>query len=449
MCFKNIKYLFSIGFSFFFFLFLKFDLYSSLGVGIFIFWIVSLVVASNDSFPIMQLLLSLFSLQYLFGPALTYNGFDVYTIDSYQMKIENVDYFSFVIPIFLAFTLGFRVFFTPQKNIISTEGINQWFDKNPKLPYVFILLGIITPFFSSIVPSSLKFLSYLIESFKFIGLFIIILSNRKSKLIFLIITYVTIFLSAFLGGMFHDLLIWLIVLGLIISYKYKPSFIYKFISIILFVIFIIFIQAIKGGLRDVIWDDGGQLSLELIEDVNKENLNENAGFFTLQNIGPQINRINQGWILASTIENVPQNISHTYGSLTVKYLYAALLPRIFDNDKLKAGDQVLFNTYSGHVVFGSTSMALGLFSDAYIEFGRFWSILYVFFFGFLYGFILNKFLFYSKKIPILILFSTLVFVYPMRPDCETPTVLGHLFKSLMLLIAIFHFWRNNFILNMK
>ena len=94
-------------------------------------------------------------------------------------------------------------------------------------------------------------------------------------------------------------------------------------------------------------------------------------------------------------------------------------------------------------------MGLGLFTDAYIEFGQYGAIIYIFLWGIMYGFVLKKFLFYSEKYPILILFSILAFVYPMRPDCETQTVLGHLFKTIMLLALIFTFLKKSFLLPAK
>jgi len=89
-------------------------------------------------------------------------------------------------------------------------------------------------------------------------------------------------------------------------------------------------------------------------------------------------------------------------------------------------------------------MGLGLFADGYTEFGQFGAIIYVFLFGLMYGCVMNQFFVRSKQYPILILFAVLAFIYPMRPDCETQTVLGHLFKTIMLLAIIFTLFRKTF-----
>ena len=426
-----------------------YDLLSSIGIGIFVFWIFSLVIASNEYLPIMALFFTLFSLQFLFSPALSYNGFDEYTNLSYRMKINSVEYFTFVIPLFLIFPFGFKVFFKANAFKPNINNLNSWLKFNPNIPYVFIIIGFISPFFTSYIPRSLSFVSYLLEAFKFIGIFILILSDQKLKPILLIGIYGGILISSFAGGMFHDLLIWIIVLGLILSFRYKPNLGIKIIAIFVFAVFGSFIQSIKGSLRSHTWDGNENVSVELIENINKQNISENTGFFTMNNIGQQINRVNQGWILASSMENVPANEQHTYGELTVQYLYSALVPRILSPSKLKSGDQKLFNKYSGHYLSVGTAMGLGLFTDAYIEFGQYGAILYIFLWGLMYGFILKQFLVRSEKYPILILFAILGFVYPMRADCETQTVLGHLFKTIMLLAVIFTYFQKSFLLPEK
>lgn len=423
-----------------------YDLLSSIGIGIFIFWVVSLVNASNIYFPIKELFFCLFSLQFLFGPALSYNGFEDYTNMNYRMKINNVSYFTYIIPIFILFPLGFSVFLKSKNFKPNILNLNMWLSCNPNIPYVFIVVGIVSPIFSGYVPSSFLFVSYLFEAFKFIGIFILILSNQKLKPLLIIGIYGGILLTSFIGGMFHDLLIWMIILGLVLSFKYKPKLYVKIIAIFLFAVFASFIQTIKTGLRQATWGGNEKVSIELLNNINKENIDENSGFFTMENIAPQINRVNQGWILASVMNNVPSNQSHTHGELTYTYFISAVLPRFLAPNKLKSGDQKIFNKYSGHVVFDSTAMGLGLLTDAYIEFGQYGAILYVFMWGLLYGFVLNQFEVRSGKYPILILFAMLAFIYPMRPDCETQTALGHLFKTTMLISIIVVCFKQSFLL---
>jgi len=420
-----------------------FDVLSSLAISIFFYWIVSLFDNANESLPIKELFLSLYGLQYLFGPALTYNGFESYTISSYRMKINSDEYFTFVIPIFLFLALGFNVFSNSCGIKPNRRAIHNWLVDHENIPYVFIFIGLFVPLLNSILPKSLAFVVYLLESLKFIGLFILILSYKRLKVLETFIIFGLITISAFSGGLFHDLLTWMIILGLILSYRFKPNWIMKILAISLFFFIAVFIQTIKGGLRAQTWESGEEVSLSLINNLAKDESESKGGVFSKENLGSQINRINQGWILASTIDNLSRNGVHTHGALLSEYLYSALLPRILAPDKLNAGSQRIFNEYSGHNTVIGTSMALGLFADAYIEFGQYGALIYVFSFGLFYGYVMNRFVIKGKDFPVLIFFILVAFIYPMRPDCETQTVLGHLIKSVMLITLIFSFFKGS------
>jgi hypothetical protein len=85
--------------------------------------------------------------------------------------------------------------------------------------------------------------------------------------------------------------------------------------------------------------------------------------------------------------------------------------------------------------------------DAYVNFGVAGGTLFMFFLGFMYSEIL-RFFFRSQRIfPLVVIFSPLVFYYPIRPDCELHTILGHLFKSIVLIFTVFLLWRHVFKVN--
>jgi hypothetical protein len=425
------------------------DIYAAFAVSIFIYWVSSLFIRTNDSLPIKELFLSMYALQFLFSPALAYNGMDYYTDDIYKMKVSSQDYFSYTLPVFIAFTLGFNVFAKKYSLKLNRSKINLWCEQNPTLPYYFIGIGFVSSFLSSFFPASLAFVFYLLTSFKFIGLFVFLLSYQPLKINLLILIYGLILVSSFQGGMFHDLLTWIIVLCLILAYRYKPTWQLKAAGIVGFVLFAIFIQSIKQGLRAQTWFGNKEASVQLVEDVADDANNKNGGMLSIENLGPNFVRINQGWVLASTMDNVPRVAAHTDGLLLQQYLYSAFVPRIIDDTKLGSGGKEIFNKYSGNHIDSGTSIALGLFTDAYVDSGHFGAIVYVFLFGLFYGYVLYQFNNKTKRYPILLLFVVLVFIFPIRPDCETQTALGHVVKSIMLLTVLFTGFRKKFTLSTK
>ena len=154
-------------------------------------------------------------------------------------------------------------------------------------------------------------------------------------------------------------------------------------------------------------------------------------------------RINQGFILTNIMNTVPEKVPFENGKELMKILEAAVLPRIIAPNKLNAGDRTIFMKYSHIPLAPGTSMALGAMGDAYINFGVLGGCIFMFCFGLLFSEVLNRFYHFSKVYPFLLLFTPLVFYYPMRPDCELQTTLGHLVKSCFLIYMLLIFWKKD------
>jgi hypothetical protein len=127
----------------------------------------------------------------------------------------------------------------------------------------------------------------------------------------------------------------------------------------------------------------------------------------------------------------------------MKILEAAFLPRIIAPHKLNAGDRTIFMKYSRIPLAPGTSMALGAMGDGYINFGILGGCIFMFVLGLVFSEVLNGFYKFSKVYPFLLLFTPLVFYYPMRPDCELQTTLGHLVKSCFLIYMMLVFWKKD------
>jgi hypothetical protein len=58
--------------------------------------------------------------------------------------------------------------------------------------------------------------------------------------------------------------------------------------------------------------------------------------------------------------------------------------------------------------------------------------------------VLKAFKYFSSDYPILMLFTAMVFYFPIRPDCELQTILGHLIKSCFLIFVMMQIWKHVF-----
>ncbi len=382
-------------------------------------------------------------LQLLLGPVLAYNGLDSFQTGFYRMQISEQEYFMYVIPAVLFFIFGLHYKandFSGEK--LDTESLQQYLKNHPQLPFLLIIIGFISSIAGTFFSNDLAFVFFVLGGFKFIGVFLLIFSQNKLKPLYLLLVYFSVISTSVINAMFHDLLIWLIFLGVIFSIRYQLS---KKVKIILsgsFILLSILIQIIKPDYRKSTWKQGQEAGVETLEKTIYLR-KEKTGFFDLNLLAQSNVRINQGAIITNIMRNVPDHIPYANGTQLLQVLEASILPRILVPDKLNSGDRDFFMKWSGMVISSNTSMGLSSIGDAYVNFGVIGGCIFMFFYGLLFNTTLKIFGKYKSRYPVIILFVCLVFYYPVRPDCELHTILGHLFKSCFLIFLIFRIWKQD------
>jgi hypothetical protein len=382
--------------------------------------------------------------QFFIGPMFAFNGLDEYQYFMYKMQVSENNYFVYAIPAVLLFILGLHLRSgTYNGEKINQKAILQFIAKNKTLPYLFIVIGFFSSVFSVFFSNSLSFLFYLLGGFKFIGLFMLVLGEQKIKTLPFLLVISSIISSSFGSGMFHDLLTWIIYITTIIAIKFNFGFKEKFIGLIIFTLFATIIQVLKSDFRNLKSQNNEELGVQSFYNLY-EKQNEEKGIFNFRNFAESNVRINQGFIITNIMTTVPEKVPFANGTELYQILEAAFLPRIISPNKLKAGDRELFTKYSGLPLSIGTSMGLSSLGDAYVNFGIFGGCIFMFLLGLFYSEVLNTFNKYSKFYPSLVLFTPLIFYYPIRPDCEFQTILGHLVKSCFLVFIIMQIWKQRF-----
>lgn len=385
-------------------------------------------------------------MQMLLGPAMAYSGLDAYQRPETQMQIPELDYFMYAIPAVICFIIGLHVTAGKLKGeFINQEKIRQYVEQNETLPYYFVAFGFVASFVSPYFGSELGFVFFLFSNFKFIGAFLIILGNKKLKPLYLVIVFGSIAASSLQQAMFHDLITWLIFLGAVFALKYKPSVNIKALFAIGFALLALVIQQLKGDYRHTTYS--GEEGAGLSTFIQTYDESQSKGRFSAESIAESNVRINQGYIVTHIMKTVPDKVPYENGAEMLEILKAAILPRILAPNKLMAGDRTIFMKYTGLFLLPGTSMGLSTMGDAYVNFGTFGGTIFMFFFGLLFSEILNAFYKRSVEYPVLLLFIPMVFYYPIRPDCELQTILGHLFKSCFLIFVMLHVWKVKLKLN--
>ena len=396
--------------------------------------------------PVRYLLGSFMCLQFFIGPALAYNGLDQYAYFMYRMRVPEMEYFSYAIPAVMSFIVGLHLFAgNLDGEVINEKRMREFVEKNPKLPYYFIVVGFFISLLSPFFASELAFVFYLLGSFKFIGLFLLILGSKEIKIVPMVIVIGSIISSSLSGGMFHDLLTWLIFIGSVFAIKYKVTVKTKLIGAGAFILMVMTIQLLKGSFRKAIGEGGGGIGT-LANVYEEENIKKSEGIFNFANMASANTRFNQGFIITNIMVTVPDREPYSNGAEMLQIVEAAVMPRLFAPNKLKAGDRDIVYKYSGIRLTEGTSMGLSSIGDAYINWGPIGGCIFMFGLGLFYSWILNVFYRKSYEYPILILFTALVFYYPIRPDCELQTILGHVFKSIFLITGLLLLFKNTFYL---
>ncbi len=392
--------------------------------------------------PTRHLLGSFMCMQFFLGPTLAYNGLDKYQYFMYQMRIPEYQYFEYVIPAVSLFILALHINAGRYRGeVVKQRSIETFVEQNPTVPYIFIVIGFLASVVSGYFGSELAFVFYLIGSFKFIGLFLLVLGKQQIKLWPMVIVIGSIVSSSLLSGMFHDLLTWLIYTAAIFGIRYRFGFKTKMIGLSAFLFIVIVIQVLKGSYRSEIQGQGGgaETFAKLYEEKNKD-----EGIFKFETLAQNLTRINQGFIITNIMVTVPEKEPYANGAEMMQLLEAAFLPRILAPNQLNAGDRAIFAKYSRIAVAPGTSMGLSSIGDAYVNWGSFGGCIFMFILGFVYSEVLNVFNKNSRKYPVLILFVPLIFYYPIRPDCELQTILGHLVKGCFLIFVMIQLWKYNF-----
>jgi hypothetical protein len=284
-------------------------------------------------------------LQMFVGPTFAYNGLDKYQYAYFVMKIPEAQYFSYVMPAVICFIIGLHITAGKLKGEVpDEEGIRRFADSHRDLPYWFIGIGFVSSFVSSFFSSDLAFVMYLLGSFKFIGVFLLILGSKKLKILELVLVYGSIVLSSLGNAMFHDLLIWLIMLGAVLAIKYKPGFNTKWVVCLSFILLAVIIQQIKETFRQTAIQ--GESGLESFQRAY-ENVEGDKGIFDFKRLAVSNVRINQGFIITNIMKRVPARVPYSNGEELRLLLEAAVMPRILAPNKLQAGDRSLFTKYTG------------------------------------------------------------------------------------------------------
>lgn len=401
--------------------------------------------AIGNVLPVRYLTGTLMCIQLLVGAVLAYNGLDKYQFIKYTMQVSEVDYFTYTLPAVIAFIIGLHI--SAKKLRGETANLSTLLPEanaRQALATILIFIAILADVLKELTGSSFQFVFYLLGALKFVGAFILIFSGNKWRFALIGLVILSLVFSALQSGMFYDLIVWLVFIGVIFALRYKPSTKLKLALSVIFLLLVVSIQLIKKDFRVAISKSEDVSEVEALQDaVEKTTLEKSKNIWVY--LASQNVRINQGFIVSYLLKNVPAKVPFSEGKTLMAAIEASILPRFIAPEKLASGDRAHFVKYTGMALSKRTSMSLSAIGEGYINFGFIGGCIFMFLLGFFYSSVLNTMYFFYKRFPLLIVFVPFVFFYPIRPDTDIQTALGHLVKSLLVLIVIHVVWEKYFL----
>jgi hypothetical protein len=422
------------------FYYFKWDIYSSIAVSLFFFYLYNLFVVSSKSIAFKEWTLVLYALNYLLAPAL------ILHIDqekvNYKIKLDAENYFLLIFPGVLMFNLGINFFKT---RLFNTDFnlVKIYAQLNEKILKQLLYLGVFLKVLLFYVSGDLNFFFYALSLIRFVGAFALFAIDSKKYFHWVVFVLLLEVLHSFVIGMYHDMTMWLVFFGIYYVFLKKANLKWKLSFALISIIAILFIQSLKQVYRAATWSGDRQASLTTALDIAESNTSIES-LTGVDNFISTITRSNQAWIFASTVDHMDRYKDFQGISNVKLYTEAALLPRFLAPDKIKSGDRIIFNKFSGHEISETTSMGLGIFADGYIAYGAWGVAIFGFALGLLFSITFKVVENWTKISPFFMLFLFPILNYAVRPDCETQTTINHLVKSMFIYWLLVMVYRRYF-----
>ncbi|WP_179022250.1 hypothetical protein [Winogradskyella forsetii] len=393
--------------------------------------------------PVLELMLLIAGLQWIIGPLIEYASPSLHY--KYFMYVTQAEYMSFVVPAYLVFTVVIMLVIKKRVELpFKLDQLKAYSDYGLKI----FLIGLFFDLFGGALPGALGFFAFILSNFKFVGAIILYYSESKKlkTLFYLVILY--LLLTSILKGLFHDFILWSTFFYMFWSLKYKPSFSRILLTIIAGGVFVITLQTAKFAYRAQITDNYSGNKLALFMNLMASSFLVDETEVAELDDGVDSNvRLNQGWIISAVLDHIPNNQEHLNGTTIKDAIFSAILPRLLNPNKTKAGGRENFRRFTGLDISSGTSMGISIIGEAYGNFAAFGGILFMGFWGLFLG---KVWLFLYAKIKqniIFIAFIPLIFLQVIKAETELVVVLNHLVKSMIVVFLFIWFAKKHLMWN--
>ncbi len=416
----------------------------SLGIAICVFSFLEFLHDLGKRIVILDISVLALFLTCVMMPVIFYH---VYTRDNHMarlwakyMPISSDDYFSFAIPGILAMSLGQRIRLRKLRfrktPAMYLENVKRSLKTEPAIGISLIVIGLISGFLDFLSPDSTKQIFYLADHLTFVGVFYVIYSPYQYKRLIVPGVIVLMLAQVVATGMFGEMIyilacsLTLMLLGSKIPFRTKLGF------AVIGIFMIVVLQSIKMEYRKENWVNGKGGDAVFFASLIANRVTDVTTLLDADNMFFTATRMNQGWLVAVTMDRVPARHPFGYGETIWDSFVAAFVPRFIWPEKPNAGGRQNLKRFWGFTIVGY-SMNIGTLGEAYANFDKTGGIFYMFLYGLFFNFFLSSILKMSEKRPTLILWLPFLFFYSISVETDLYTTMGALIKAMIFAWIIF------------
>lgn len=409
-----------------------------IGITALVFVAYKFLIRIGKGLPVLELMLLIAGLQWILGPLIEYSSPSGHY--KYFMYVEQSSYMSFVVPAYIMFAI-FVFYFLNRTNCYKIDilHLKNYSDYGVSI----LIIGIFFDVFGGLLPNSLGFVSFILSNFKFVGAIILFNSQKKTLRYIFYGAIIYLLIISIFRALFHDLILWSTFFYMFWALKNTPSIQKILLTFIVGGFLALTLQTVKSSLRTQVFDGFSGNKIELFMSLMVNSLLGNEENLPQLDDGVETNvRLNQGWIISAVLDHIPANQEYLHGGSIRDAVFASILPRMLNPNKIQAGGQENFRRFTGLELNQGTSMGISIVGEAYGNFARVGGVIFMGVWGAFLGVI---WLFLYKKISkniIFIAFIPLIFLQVIKAETELVVVLNHLVKSMMVVFAFLWFAKN-------
>jgi hypothetical protein len=439
-------------FSFIFFLFCiatnGLTTLENLAISVSIYFLLSFLNNLGKKIIIMELATIMASFTCLIMPIIFYYNYTkedlLARIWVKYMPVSSDDYFTFAIPAIVAMTIGFRLplgkLSIVKDPTIYLDNAKKTLEKKPSLGLALIATGLISGFLDFLSPESLKQVFFFMAHLTFVGVFYVLYSPNKYKRIIVPSVIALMVGQSLITGMFGDL-VFILACSLVLILLGKKIVFYKKVLVVAAgLFFILILQSVKPEYRKKVWLGGTGADPAYYASLVFERITDPSIILDPDKLFFVAVRMNQGWLVATTMQRVPSRFDFAYGETIWKSIAAAIVPRFLWPDKPESGGKANLKRFWGFDLAGF-SMNIGPLGEAYANFDVTGGIIFMFFYGVFFNFMLSYILKLTKKRPTLVLWIPFLFFYAIGVETDILTTTGSIVKGVFFTWIIFRAFR--------